>query len=138
MDIHQREREGVAILDLKGRLTVGPAATQVRDALSKVIATGQNKIILNLEGVDYIDSTGLGTLVVCFTGTQKAGGALKLLNLNKRNLELLVLTKLSTVFELFNDEQDAVNSFFPNREIKRFDILSFIQDQEQAEQEKKQ
>lgn len=137
MDIHQREREGVAILDLKGRLTVGPASTQVRDALSKVTATGQNKIILNLEDVDYIDSTGLGTLVVCFTGTQKAGGALKLLKLNKRNLELLVLTKLSTVFELFNDEQDAVNSFFPNREIKRFDILSFIQDQEQAEQEKK-
>lgn len=136
MDIHQREREGVAILDLKGRLTVGPAATQVRDAISKLTAS-QNKIILNLEGVDYIDSTGLGTLVVCYTGTQKAGGALKLLNLNKRNLELLVLTKLSTVFELFNDEQDAVNSFFPNREIKRFDILSFIQDQEEAEQEKK-
>jgi anti-sigma B factor antagonist len=79
----------------------------------------------------------LGTLVVCYTGTQKAGGALKLLNLNKRNLELLVLTKLSTVFELFNDEQDAVNSFFPNREIKRFDILNFIQGQEEAEQEKK-
>jgi anti-sigma B factor antagonist len=137
VDIHQREREGVAILDLKGRLTVGPAATQVRDAMSKVTATGQNKIILNLEGVDYIDSTGLGTLVVCYTGTQKAGGALKLLNLNKRNLELLVLTKLSTVFELFNDEQDAVNSFFPNREIKRFDILNFIQGQEEAEQEKK-
>jgi anti-sigma B factor antagonist len=136
VDIHQREREGVAILDLKGRLTVGPAATQVRDAISKLTAS-QNKIILNLEGVDYIDSTGLGTLVVCYTGTQKAGGALKLLNLNKRNLELLVLTKLSTVFELFNDEQDAVNSFFPNREIKRFDILSFIQDQEEAEQEKK-
>jgi len=65
--------------------------------------------------------------VICFTSMQKAGGAVKLVNLNKRNLELLVLTKLSTVFEIFNDEQDAVNSFFPDRKIQRFDILSFIQ-----------
>ncbi|HZT39358.1 MAG TPA: STAS domain-containing protein [Bryobacteraceae bacterium] len=135
MEIHEREREGVAILDLKGRLTVGPAATDVREAISNRVGAGQNKIILNLEDVDYVDSTGLGTLVVCFTALQKAGGALKLLNVNKRNLELLVLTKLSTVFELFTDEQDAVNSFFPNREIKRFDILSFIQEQEEQEKE---
>jgi anti-sigma B factor antagonist len=135
LEIHEREREGVAILDLKGRLTVGPAATEVREAISNRVGAGQNKIILNLEEVDYVDSTGLGTLVVCFTALQKAGGALKLLNVNKRNLELLVLTKLSTVFELFTDEQDAVNSFFPNREIKRFDILSFIQEQEEQEKE---
>jgi anti-sigma B factor antagonist len=135
LEIHEREREGVAILDLKGRLTVGPAATDVREAISNRVGAGQNKIILNLEDVDYVDSTGLGTLVVCFTALQKAGGALKLLNVNKRNLELLVLTKLSTVFELFTDEQDAVNSFFPNREIKRFDILSFIQEQEEQEKE---
>lgn len=135
MEILEREREGVAILDLKGRLTVGPAATEVREAISKLAGAGQNKIVLNLQHVDYIDSTGLGTLVVCYTALQKAGGGLKLLNVNKRNLELLVLTKLSTVFELFTDEQDAVNSFFPNREIKRFDILSFIQEQEQQEKE---
>ncbi len=82
--------------------------------------------------VDYIDSTGLGTLVICFTSLQKAKGNLRLCNLNRRNLELLVLTKLSTVFELYNDEQDAVNSFFPNREIKHFDILSFVQDQDES------
>lgn len=131
MDIHQREKEGIAILDLKGRLVVGPAASALRSAIDNVVASGTSRVILNLEGVDYIDSTGLGTMVVCFTSLQKAGGGLKLLNLNKRNLELLVLTKLSTVFELFTEEQDAVNSFFPDREIKRFDILSFIQEQEQ-------
>jgi anti-sigma B factor antagonist len=130
MEIQQREREGIAILDLKGRLTVGQPATALRSAITKLAASGSNKIILNLDDVDYIDSTGLGSLVICYTGLQKGGGGLKLLNLNRRNLELLVLTKLSTVFELFNDEQDAVNSFFPNREIKRFDILSFIQSQE--------
>jgi anti-anti-sigma factor len=89
------------------------------------------KMILNLKEVEYIDSTGLGSLVICFTRMQKAGGVMKLLNLNRRNIELLVLTKLTTVFEVFNDEQDAVNSFFPDRKIKKFDILAFVQSQEE-------
>ena len=70
------------------------------------------------------------TMVICFTSVHKVGGALKLLNLSRRNIELLVLTKLTTVFELFGDEQDAVNSFFPDREIRKFDILSFVQQQD--------
>jgi anti-sigma B factor antagonist len=74
----------------------------------------------------------LGGLVISFTSVKKSGGALKLLNLSRRNIELLVLTKLTTVFELFDDEQDAVNSFFPNRTIKKFDILSFVQQQRNA------
>ncbi len=129
LEIHEREREGVLILDIKGRLTVGQGATVLRDTINELLSAGKNRVIGNLAGVDYIDSTGLGTLVICFTSLQKAGGGLKLVNLNRRNLELLLLTKLSTVFELFNDEQDAINSFFPNREIKRFDILNFIQQQ---------
>jgi len=71
--------------------------------------------------------------VIGYTTLKKAGGALKVTNLSRRNIELLVLTKLSTVFEVFNDEQDAVNSFFPNREIRKFDILSFVQQNEAAE-----
>ena len=122
--------EGIAILDLKGRLVMGDPATEIREAICKVQDSGNNRIILNLKEVDYIDSTGLGSLVLGFTSSQKAGGALKLANLNKRNLELLVLTKLSTVFEIFNDEQEAVNSYFPDRNIKRFDILDFIQQQQ--------
>jgi anti-sigma B factor antagonist len=133
LDITERERESIKILDLKGRLTVGPPASQLRAVITRLIADGHSNIILNLAEVDYIDSTGLGTMVICFTSLQKAGGNLKLLNLNKRNVELLLLTKLSTVFQLFNDEQDAVNSFFPNREIRKFDILSFVQEQEGTE-----
>jgi anti-sigma B factor antagonist len=129
-EITEREREGIKILDLNGRLTVGPAANDLREAIASIQSKGNSNIILNLSEVDYIDSTGLGTLVICFTSLQKAGGELKLLNLNKRNLELLILTKLSTVFQLFSDEQDAVNSYFPNREIKRFDILAFVQQQD--------
>jgi anti-sigma B factor antagonist len=126
LQISRREREGIAIFDLTGRLVVGPSTNQFRDTLQKAIGDGQVNIILNLEGVEYIDSTGLGALVICFTLSQKNGGALKLLHLNRREMELLVLTKLTTVFDVFNDEQDAINSFFPDREIKRFDILSFV------------
>ena len=123
---------GIVILDLKGRLVVGETNTLVREALRKVVEAGTTNVILNLAGVDYIDSTGLGTLVICYTTLKKSGGAAKLLNLTRRNLDLLVLTKLTTVFDVFNDEQDAVNSFFPNRELKRFDILSFIQSEEES------
>lgn len=129
--IQEREREGIHLLDLKGRLTVGEEVAQLRETLKTLNAAGHDRIILNLAQVDYIDSTGLGTLVICFTSMQKAGGSLKLLNLSRRNIELLILTKLTTVFELFNDEQDAVNSFFPDREIQKFDILSFVQKKDQ-------
>jgi anti-sigma B factor antagonist len=129
LEIRQREREGIVVLDLNGRITVGEEAAEVRDKLRELSAAGARDFLLNLQDVDYIDSTGLGALVVCFTSLRKTGGRLKLENLNRRNVELLVLTKLTTVFELFNDEQDAINSYFPDREIKHFDILSFVQQQ---------
>lgn len=128
LQITRREREGVIILDLKGRLVAGEEAAALREQV-KAVATGPVNIILDLAGVDYIDSTGLGGLVICFTTARKAGGSIKLLNLTRRNIELLVLTKLETVFEVFVDEQDAVNSFFPDRELKKFDILAFVQSQ---------
>ena len=131
LSLSRREREGVVILDLKGRLVAGEEATTLRDKV-KELATGPVNMILNLEGVDYIDSTGLGGMVICFTSMRKVGGTIKLLNLSRRNVELLVLTKLETVFEVFADEQDAVNSFFPDRELKKFDILAFVQSQNKS------
>jgi len=131
LEIGQREKEGVILLDVKGRITAGQAAVVLRGRLRELAASGKVNVVLNLAEVDYIDSTGLGSLVVCYTSLRKAGGGLRLLNLNRRNVELLVLTKLTTVFELFDDEQSAVNSFFPNRQIKRFDILSFVREQSQ-------
>jgi anti-sigma B factor antagonist len=131
LEISEREREGIRILDLSGRLTAGEAGA-VRDRVRAEVETGAKQFIFNLQDVDYIDSTGLGVMVMCYTGVERAGGVLKLLNLNRRNVELLVLTKLTTVFEIFNDEQDAVNSFFPNREIRRFDILEFVRQQREA------
>jgi anti-sigma B factor antagonist len=128
LEIHQKEHEGVTILDMKGRVTVGPEATALRQAVAGVVAAGLLNLVLNLAQVDFIDSTGLGALVMCSTSMRKAGGTVKLLNLTRRNIELLVMTKLATVFEIFTDEQDAVNSFFPDRKLKQFDILNFVQE----------
>lgn len=135
LDIQQREREGIILLDLKGRLVVGEATNRLRSKVQELIDAKQVNLVLNMAGVDFIDSSGLGSMVICFTNVQKAGGKIKLLSLTRRNIELLVLTKLTTVFETFDDEQDAVNSFFPNREVKRFDILAFVQQQRKEEAE---
>ena len=133
LDIAQREREGITILDLKGRLTVGNEASAFRDRISALHQAGTHNLVLNLQGVDYIDSTGLGALVMCATSLRKNSGNMKLLHLNRRNIELLVMTKLATVFEIFTDEQDAVNSYYPDRKIKTFDILDFVQQQKKNE-----
>ncbi|MBI3682733.1 MAG: STAS domain-containing protein [Acidobacteria bacterium] len=132
LEIRQRETDGILILDLHGRLVAGESVQQLRESMRGLISSGGKNVILNLADTDYIDSTGLGTLVICYTSAKKEGGMAKLLNLNRRNVELLVLTKLTTVFEVFNDEQSAINSFFPSREIKRFDILSFLEEQEKT------
>ena len=128
LDIQQKEHEGVTILDLKGRITVGSEASALREKVGALTTGGLKNLVLNLGGVDYIDSTGLGALVMCATTLRKNAGVVKLLNLTRRSIELLVMTKLATVFEIFTDEQDAVNSFYPDRKLKTFDILSFVQD----------
>lgn len=133
LDIQQREREGIIILDLNGRITVGKEATAFREAIGALAAAGTKNLVLNLADVDYIDSTGLGALVIVATTLRKNGGNVKLLNLNRRNIELLVMTKLATVFEIFADEQDAVNSYYPDRQIKTFDILNFVQQMKKEE-----
>ena len=125
LEIASREREGITLFDMKGRLTAGEEVSAFREAFEKAGGDGP-KIILNLMHVEYIDSTGLGAMVMCSTNAKKSGGVVKLVHLNRRNMELLVLTKIDTIFEVFDDETDAVNSFFPGREIKRFDILSFV------------
>jgi anti-sigma B factor antagonist len=132
MTIGQRDIEGITILDLEGRLMAGPDSSLLRERVVEVSNQTRLNIIFNLKRVEFIDSTGLGTMVMSFTTIQKLGGALKLLNLSKRHIELLVLTKLSTIFEVFDDEQDAINSFFPDREVHHFDILHFVKGQEKT------
>jgi anti-sigma B factor antagonist len=127
LEIQPREREGITILKLTGRITVGSEAGLLREKIGELTAAGVRSIVLDMADVHYIDSTGLGALVMCATSMRKSEGNLKLLNLNQRTIELLVMTKLATIFEIFNDEQDAVNSFFPDRKIQTFDILNFVE-----------
>ena len=127
LQIKEHEREGVTILKADGRITAKEAG-DLRSEISRLLAAKTVNIVLDLESADYLDSTGLGAMVICYNQLKQAGGSLKLLRVNRRNVELLALTKLHTVFEIFTEEQDAVNSFFPGREIKRFDILSFVRE----------
>ena len=105
---------------------MGEEVTAFREAFEKISADAGARLILNMQEVDYVDSTGLGAMVMCSTRLKKANGAAKLVHVNRRNIELIVMTKIDTIFEVFDDETDAINSFFPGREIKRFDILSFV------------
>ena len=130
LEMPQREVEGILILDLHGRIVVGSEASDLRRKFTQLAEQGQIKVIVNLKKVDYIDSTGLGTLVIGHSVNEKAGGAMKLLHVPKRSAQLLILTKLTTVFEVFDDEQAAINSFFPDREVKHLDILEFVKSQE--------
>ena len=111
MKVQTRQVDGVTILDLSGRITLGEGSVTIRDAVRDLLAKGQKKILLNLGEVSYIDSSGIGELVSGFTTVTNNGGQLKLLNLNKRVKDLLQITKLYTVFDVHEDEAGAVRSF---------------------------
>src|ERR1700689_2062877 len=127
-DIAERQKEGIWILDLRGRLVMGDSEAILRRAVVTMTGAGALKIVLNFAGVSEIDADGLSTLVFCYARVVRLNGALRLLNLNSSHLNLMVAAKLTTVFEVFSDEQVAVNSFFPDRPVRRYDILEWIQD----------
>jgi anti-sigma B factor antagonist len=133
LEIEQRENEGIVILDLKGPLTLGRGDWELRDRIAALDESGKVNIVLNLKEVSDIDSTGLGTLVFGFARLRKAGGRLALENLNRSHVEVFVLTRPAFTFHFFVDEQDAVNSYFPDRALKHYDILEFVQHQKARE-----
>jgi anti-sigma B factor antagonist len=111
LKITTREVDGVIILDVVGRITLGKETGMLRDIVRDLSAPGKKKILLNLAQVDYIDSTGVGELVGSFTTVRNAGGELKLLNLSQKVNDVLHVTKLYTVFDVKDDEFTAVKSF---------------------------
>jgi anti-sigma B factor antagonist len=111
MKLTTREVSGVTIVDLSGKITLGEGGTTLREEVRKLLAAGSKKIVLNLAEVSYIDSSGLGELVSAYTAVKNAGGELKLLNLTSKVRDLLVITKLVTVFDVKDDEAAAVSSF---------------------------
>ena len=111
LTIASREVDGVTILDLGGRITLGEGSVQLRDAIRGLISKGKKSILLNLGDVNYIDSSGLGELVSAFTTAKNQQAEVKLLNLTKKVHDLLQLTKLYTVFDIQDDEAGAIASF---------------------------
>ena len=109
--INVRQNGDVCLVDVAGKITLGDGSVAIREAVKKLVADGTKKIVLNLGDVTYIDSSGIGELVSAFTSVSNNGGNLKLLNLTKRVQDLLQITKLYTVFEVFNEEAAAVASF---------------------------
>jgi anti-sigma B factor antagonist len=111
MTLATRNVSGVTIVDLSGKITLGEGGVTLREEVRKLLADGSKKIVLNLGEVNYIDSSGLGELVSAYTAVKNAGGELKLLNLTSKVRDLLVITKLVTVFDVKDDEASAVSSF---------------------------
>ena len=111
LTIASREVDGVTVLDLNGRITLGEGSVQLREAIRDLISKGLKNVLLNMGDVNYIDSSGLGELVSAYTAVKNAGGELKLLNLTSKVRDLLVITKLVTVFDVKDDEAAAVASF---------------------------
>ncbi|QYO66518.1 STAS domain-containing protein [Leptolyngbya sp. 7M] len=109
--ISERQAGDVSILDLEGKVTIGEGSVALRNAIRRMLGEGKNKILLNLAGVGYIDSSGIGELVSSFTAVNKEGGSLKLLKLTQKIQDLLAITKLLTVFDVYDSEEDALASF---------------------------
>ena len=111
MKVNTRQVDGVTILDLSGRITLGEGSVTLRDVIRDLTNKGQKSILLNLGDVSYLDSSGLGELVAAYTSVKNSGGELKLLNLTKKVQDLLQITKLYTVFDVKEDEASAVSSY---------------------------
>jgi anti-sigma B factor antagonist len=111
LNITERQAGDITILDMNGKVTIGEGSIALRTTIRRLLGEGKKKILLNLGSVGYVDSSGIGELVSSFTAVNKESGSLKLLNLTQKIQDLLAITKLLTVFDVFDSESDALNSY---------------------------
>ncbi|HZI61298.1 MAG TPA: STAS domain-containing protein [Pyrinomonadaceae bacterium] len=111
LNINERQAGDVTVLDMSGKITIGEGSVALRTGVRRLLEEGKKRILLNLGGVSYIDSSGIGELVSSYTAINKEGGQLKLLNLTQKLQDLLTITKLLTVFDTYDNEGAALNSF---------------------------
>jgi anti-sigma B factor antagonist len=111
LEVKERQAGDVTILDMRGAVRIGEGSIDLRDAIRRLAGEGNKKVLLNLAGVNYVDSSGIGELIANYTTISRQGGQLKLLNLTDRIQNLLVITKLLTVFDAFDNEAEALKSF---------------------------
>ena len=136
LEIHQRERDGIVILDLKGHLVLGEGDTALREWVQSLFDSGNRKLILNLGDVSNVDTSGAGALLFLSQEYRAAGGRMVLFQLAHTHGELYEMARLEAVLEIYTEELDAVNSFFPERAIRHYDILDFIEQREHEEEPK--
>ena len=126
LKVTRREQDGVSILQLNGRLTFGPEDIVINDEVRHAIAARRVRLVIDLGGVDKMDSAGLGTLLYARAELRRAGGGLALANLQHAHMRTLLIGKLETVFDVFGNQMDAVNSFFPERKAPHYDLLTLV------------
>ena len=129
LEIKQRETEGIIVLDLKGRLVLGPDDLAFRQALESLLAAGKKNVILNLHDLFAVDTAGVGSMIFAAQKLREAGGRLVLLNIVPSHTSLDDLLKLDTTFDTYSEELAAVNSFFPDRALPRYDLLEFLEEE---------
>ena len=129
LEIIHRRHEGIEVLDLKGDLTFGPEDLNFRNELARLLTAGNIRAALNLVDLRDLDTIGVGTLVFALEKLRKANGNLVVFNLRPSHIKLMVEARLETTFEAFKTEQDAIDSFFPERGANRYDILTFVRAQ---------
>lgn len=128
LKIEQREKEGITILDLHGRLVLGPEDVLLRETILSLLSQNLHNVILNLKEVSHVDTAALGTLVFCTDKLRSSGGKLVLADLSPHDVSAADTLKLDTELEMYPDEQDAVNSFFPERVVPHYDLLQLVQE----------
>lgn len=126
LEIKHREHDGIEILDLTGRLTMGEEDIVFRETLQRLTEQGQRKIVLICKQLEELDSVGTGTLIWVHQTLEKLGGSLALAGVKVEHLDLFVVLKLEAFFAVFDTENDAVNSFFPERQVERVDVLKLV------------
>ena len=127
LEITSRDAEGMRIVDLNGQLIIGQEDLDFRAELDRLVTGGKLRVALNCNNLRKLDTTGLGTLLFALAKLRKASGKLAIFGLRTTHIELLTQARLETVFEVFDAEQDAIDSFFPDRDVNRFDILEFVE-----------
>jgi anti-sigma B factor antagonist len=132
LQIEQREREKIVILDLKGWLVLGDGDLSLLQRLLFLLDSRHRQVILNLKEVSSIDESGLDTVAFCATRFHDVGGRLVLLDLDQSHARVADISKLNIVSETYQEETEAVNSFFPDRVVPRYDILEFVNEQKQS------
>jgi len=129
LEIHQREKEGIVILDIHGKLEIGNGDITLRDFVEDLLAQGNRRLILNLEHVSGIDTAGAGVLLLLAQRYREEQGKMVLFHVDRVHAKIYEMTRLEAVMEAYPNEIDAVNSFFPDRTPPHYDILEYVESQ---------